>query len=580
MIGTFVSGAFWRWVGGLGLCLGPFVAVADTIYLSPEGLKNRDVLRVRLAPAVIFEEPMSKRSYISCIVVGERGARTPSAPFNTLEGRPEYTIIAFDASGAERSENVTINGLWIQAVVPDLDTDLDVRALFSNRDQLSGIAMGSRNYFAMARRAGDPTGALGLWRNDITLPPEPAGVKEGAVIRLLLDPPVQDANGHATSWAQRRQAEAIAAMKELMVKRMPVVHAIQDSSLTDVHRKLLEAVARERAYRLSGSGFDRTALSMLVFLLDLATVRHRDQPKGDQPADVIFFTGCEVLSHLVRSIEAASPGSSGHNEPAALLALHRRFASTDDGEQKKRITADYEALQAQGRGAKPACVLHRHFCVDSSETAAAAIDALAASEATYVSDTIAARLAKALLDLHGTADGPNPRKFDRVDLRDAAFKLLVQLLKPSASPDEARATQREDSARAARKELRDLLCDGKKISPQKDVARRALAEAGWGSPEELNALVKALLDEAIRFSHNAARSPEQSGWQRELAFSNIVQLKALIGLAGSQLPTEARAGNDIIERIAEIRRTQRDPSKANRGDGVFLELWDTPSAAP
>lgn len=136
------------------------LANANSVYLNEAGRKNLEIIRLSIAPAPVFEDPVRRMPYIRCIIVAERAALNPTARADEAAGRPDYDLIAFDAGGEQRSATAKISALWINHIDPDFDTDLEVRWLFSNRDQVAGVALASRPYFALARRAADPLGYL------------------------------------------------------------------------------------------------------------------------------------------------------------------------------------------------------------------------------------------------------------------------------------------------------------------------------------------------------------------------------------------------------------------------------------
>lgn len=520
-------------VRGWGLtCLllaSPLPSFADSIYLNAEGRRNLDVLRLRMAPAPIFEDVAQKLPFIRCVIVGERPARNPAAPYKSVDGSPEYDVVAFDGSGDRRSGTVTISDAWIQHIQPDIDSDLDVRSLFSNRDRLAGVALGSRAYFAMARRAADPQGTLGLWRNDVELPAEPRGVVEGGVIRFLTDPPMLGSDGYGAKWSLERQAALQAVIKKALAERLPTAHLLT----TDIRPSLLvpaliTAVARERAYRLSRTGFDRTALSMLVFALDLAAVTHPEKPTGDSAATSIYFEGARAVQDVAQVINAATPTSDA-------------------------------------RGAPP-CPEGTPFCLDPSQRAEVAIDALMASDGLFSTHNHWRILTGALVEMHTTRPGASPRSNDRIDLRDGAMKLFVHALNPPEGRDEDSRRRRQVGASAMRKELYRLLGDDR--FPERYAAiRAALSAGGWGP--ELIPFVKALFNDAwsSSFDHPTA------------AAARTVNLRALAELAGSQVAAEREAAALILDRIEQMRKRQKD-GPFDRNDRPFLEIWNELASRP
>ncbi len=571
-----------RWTAGL-FAAGVSLAHGDSVYLNEAGRKNLETIRQQIAPAPVFEDPVRRMPYIRCMIVGERAALNPTARADEAAGQPDYDLIAFDAGGDQRSATAKISGLWINHIDPDFDTDLDVRWLFSNRDQAAGVALASRAYFGMARRAVDPQGQLGLWRHDLALPPETAGVKEGALIRFLLDPPVLDASGNNTAWAARKQAEDLAAIKHIMARRLPLAHPpTYEIRPVTVAAQLINAVARERAYRLSRAGFDRTALGMLVFLLDLAVVKHRENPMADDASDAVYLEGIGALEQAITTITEATPTAAGHAEPPALMALMVRHASTDNDAAKRKIAADYATLQARlAATPRTSCAIHRQFCLDESQRAAAAIDALMACEGVYAVPQHALGLAGRLLDLLSESPtGLNFHQHDRVDVRDAALRLLAQLLNPPKSPHADRQRQRRDCARELRADLHGLLQGHDERSYQHAAARRALAAGGWGPADEVQPFVTTLFDAALHYAADSVREPERRQSSRELAASRIATLRAVAELIGSQTEADRATANTVLGRLDQMRRDQRDKDKAEPRIATFLEIWDAIPPAP
>jgi len=514
------------------LLAAPLPCLADSIYLNEEGRRNLDALRLRIVPAPIFEDAAQKLSFIRCVIVGERAARNSAASYKSVEGSPDYDIVAFDGSGDQRSGTVTISAAWIEHIRPDIDSDLDVRSQFSNRDQLTGVALGSRAYFAMARRAVDPQGNLGLWRNDMPLPAEPRGVVEGHVVRYLKDPPVLGSDGLATKWNLERRAALDVAIRKALAERLPLAHLyMMDSQPNLLVRQLIDAVARERAYRLSRTGFDRTALSMLVFVLDLATVTPPEKPTGDSAARSIHYEGIRAVDDAVRTIGAAAPAA-----PAV------------------------EALGA------PPCFEGPPFCLDPSQRAEVAIDALLASDGLFHARNSWRPLTRTLVYLLTTRPGAGPRSNDRIDLRDGAMRLLVHVINPPAGRDEDSRRQRQVGASEMRKELYGLLGDDR--FPERYAAiRAALSAGGWGP--ELIPFVKALLNDAWSSSSDHPTA----------AAARTVNLRALAELAGSPVAAEREAAALILDRIEQMRKRQKD-GPFDRNDRPFLEIWNGLSATP
>ena len=516
------------------LMLFPAASGADAIYLNAEGRKNLDLIRVRIRPTPLFTDPILNMPFIRGVVVGERPARNPKAPYKTLEGSPEYDVIAFDDSGDSRSEVATISDAWIDHIQPDIDSDLDVRSYFSNRDELAGVPLGSRAYFAMARRAADPNGKLGLWRNDIDLPPEPANVIEGGYIRFLKDPPTfTAADPNATKWSMARRAAHMEVVTRALAERLPTLHILtSDIRPSGLLQALTTAVARERAFRLSRTGFDRAALAMLVFTLDLATVDHPEPPAGDTAAGMIFMEGTSSLVAMLEVIEGAMPDMNV--DP---------------------------------------CRPGMPFCVDASQRAAVAIDALSASEGMFVYGYWR-RFADALTTLSETGDGATTRANDRVDLREPALRLLVRALNPPATTDDRVRRRREATSREVRGEVYRMLLDDRMTRAQQAAARRALAAGGWGGADELPAFVDDLLSAASSWAGDAQRSTgERAAGMRSRALMCAITLRAISGLSGSSVPHQRAAAATILSQFETVRKRLQGPD-AGSGDRVLLEVWN------
>lgn len=513
------------WLTCLLLASSPLPSFADSIYLNAEGRRNLDVLRLRLAPAPIFEDAAQNLPFIRCVIVGERPARDPAAPYKSVDGSPEYDVVAFDGSGDQRSGTVTISDAWIHSIQPDIDSDLDVRSLFSNRDRLAGVALGSRAYFGMARRAADPQGTLGLlWRNDIQLPAEPSGVVEGGVIRFLKDPPILgggDPNG--LKWSLQRRAAHQALVKKALAERLPTAHMFaSDIRPSGLLPTLVEAVARERAYRLSRTGFDRAALGMLVFVLDLAAVTHREQPAGDSTADAIYFEGTRAVTSAVELIHAAAP-------------------------------------ESQAYGAPP-CAEGMPFCLDPSQRAEVAIDALMASDGLFHTHNHWRILTRALVDMHAMAPSTGPRSNDRIDLRGGAMTLLAHVITPPMGRDEDSQRRREAGARAMRQELFALLFDDRSSPEQHAAVRAAFTAGGWGPAEELLPFTESLFRAAYDDAAGAGRA-------------RAMTLRAMVELVASQVPAEREAAALILNRVEQMRNRLKEGTVSDYRDKIFLQLW-------
>ncbi len=532
------------------------------------------MLRLRFAPADVFEDPVQKLPYIRGVIVDARPARDVTARPKTVEGSPEYEVVAFDATGERRSRPAALSDAWVHAIAPEINSDIDVRALFSDRDRLAGVALGSRAYFAMARRAADPSGRLGLWRGDVSVPPEPPGVTEGGVIRFLLDPPVFDASGLPTAWTARQRAARMEAVTRALAQRLPTAHTLfGETPPAGLVTMLIDSVARERAYRLSRTGFDRTALSMLVFILDLATVNHRETPAGDQPADMIYFEGLKAVERAIVTIQAATPDSAGPEDTNEMAMLLHRYRAAQDPSEAQRIAAEYEALRARATAERrAACARGAVFCLDPSDRAAVAIDALMASDGLYAPLHLWTWLAEALVAIQTTPPGPRPRRNDRVDIRDAASKLLIQTVNPPPGPNPASQGRRQAYAKEIREYLRGTMFDDHSPPDARVVAREALAAGGWGSPEELASLVKTLIEEGMSYAssaHYGGRYGDMRGGARRC----LTHLRALADLAGSQVEHERRAAAEILDHIDRVRRRQKE--QGSGPDKIVLEIWDS-----
>jgi hypothetical protein len=508
----------------------PFAAFADSIYLNAEGQKNLDVLRLRLRPAPIFQDAQGQ-SFIRGVIVGERAALDPKAPYNTIQGSPEYDVVAFDASGDQRSATVAISDAWINYIQNDIDSELDIRYLFSDRDRLAGVALGSRAYFGMVRRAADPDGALGLWRNDVALPPEPPGVLEGGIVRFLKDPPiVTAADPYAEKWGMQRRAALDALIKKTLAQRLPKAHMHRTDMRPSLEiEALVEAIARERAYRLSRTGFERAALGMLVFIFDLASVTHREPPTGGNRADAIYFEGSNSVRDAIVSLESALPSFSS--------------------------------------GAVP-CSDNTPFCVDSSQRAEVIIDALLASDGLFHSENWWRILTELLVGMHQPSpDGTRPR----VDVRDGARRLLAHCLNPPPGRDADSERRRRGASREMRKAVYKILFDDEEFAGQHRTARAALAAGGWGATEELMPFTRGLFDATIGY---AGRSADGSGdLMRRKAAEGIATLRMIAALGGSQVAAERQASALVLDSVEQVRKRQREGTSDSQGDKIFLAMW-------
>ena len=514
--------------------LAPAPCFADSIFLNAEGQKHLDVLRLRVLPGIVQQHPQRGVPFIRCVIVGERAARDVKAPYMSVEGSPEYDIVAFDATGDRRSAPVPISRAWIEFIEPDFDSDLDIRSLFSNRDERAGVALGSRAYFAMVRRAADPKGTLGLWQNDMSLPPEPKGVQEGGIVRFLLDPPMD--NG----WSARWQARRTATIKEGLAKRLPMEHRLTwDLRPSLVAPRLVVAVARERAYRLSRTGFDRTALAMLIFMLDLAVVGHGGDLSAPTRANSIGGEGRASVTDAIHLIQNATLPETGLECGAPTL-----------------------------------------FCPDRSQQTVVAIEALMASEGLFATPAYAEVLARAVLHVHVPANAASLQR-GKADVRGPAMKLLVHALKPPKGRDAASEKRRRAYADAVREQLHVTLLDVDRAPGQQATARRALAAGGWGSAAQLQELANGLFNTATGFSgraHRATTNSEREQW-RQMAVEYIVSLRALAELGASQVPAEKQAAQAVLQRVAELRKTMKGPT-ADGSERIFLAIWDSPASRP
>ena len=511
---------------------------ADSIYLNAEGRKNLDILRLRIVPAVVLQDPARGMPFIRGVIVGERPAPKPAAPYKTLDGSPEYDVIAFDSTGDRRSEPFTISDAWIEYVQPDFDSELDIRAAFSNRDELTGVALASRAYFGMVRRAIDPKGTLGLWRNDLQLPPEPSGVREGTAVRFLRDPPVVG-TALPAEWIARDRAATMERIKDALAKRLPTAHLrTWEGNPSGLVMPLVGAIARERAYRLSG--FERAALSILVFVLDLAGVQDGTPSAG--AARAVRDVGTEGLQLLITSISSlTSPGRAG------------------------------DEVQ---------CAWEASFCLDWSQRVAVMIDALMLSEGLFTYTTWTGPLAEGLVSLHvppRVEDAVSPGK---VDVRGPAMRLLVHVLNPPPGRDAASTAARRTFSKQVRDRLYRILGENGRAE-RHAVVRQALGGGGWGDAQEFGAFVTGLLDDAVGYAGSAhhAGNPERERFMRDLAAMRIRNLRALAELAGSSAAHERAAAGTILQRVEELRVLVKKAQDSG-GARVFLEIWDALAAKP
>lgn len=492
---------------------------------------------------------------IRCVIIGARPARDLTASFQSIEGSPEYDFIAFDASGEKRSRKVTISHFWLTIIRNEFDSDLDIRSLMSNRDEVMGIALSSRKYFALARRAVDPTGALGFFKPGESLPDDSPAVSEGALIRYLKNPPTASTG---PQWAARIQEDLLSASTQMAKARIPAAHLMGRGHVppSQVAEQILNAIARERRHSLSRTGYDQKAVGILVFLLDLAVVKHSEPPTGNTAADMLFFEGQRFLDAARRHIDGASPGMFSHCDGPKAMQISLKYMQMRDSEQPIDFTAlnkEYEAAVRDARSPDGLCRAHNEFCPDPSDLAAVILDVLPLTEALYKMH--GESLANALLSLLSEPVLLNFRKNDRVNLRDRSFKLLVHLLSPDKpAADLIAGTVRETLSRSF-------------LDAQDSTALRAIFNAaGWGSEEELKITEEELFSAALR--------PHIPQW----AEISAAHLHAISQLQNSNREPERNAAQRVRKQVAELQARKAKPKPQDglsENEERFLQLWET-----
>jgi hypothetical protein len=264
-----------------------------------------------------------------------------------------------------------------------------------------------------------------------------------------------------------------------------------------------------------------------------------------------------------------------------VTALYRRYhddARSDDERAKVKAEFDAALASVEPGALFETCGREHELFVDPSETAAVALEALRASRGVaYLGDSFTTRLVVALLAIVSDPSGPDPRRRDRIDLREPARRLAVRLVALSRDPKGPPPARVAETARQTREVLRDALRNG--ASGQSHApARSILDEAGWGSAAEIRDLAESL--EQLLFS-DAARvvagraygAAEDEPLFLARARGVVPNLRAIAALSTSDDPDESAGGKSVLAWLSDLR--DRQAKKELPADGeLVLELWN------
>ena len=300
-----------------GLQISGGIAQADTLTLTPAGLKHLDEIQKMLHPAPVYESSRGEK-YFYGLIIDAYSAPDPAAPWQSLKGRPHYKVIAFDTRGVNRSQAVVLSSFWVKPF-NTIDTLLDLRTYASNRDVIYNTYIGSRKYMASLLQAIDPNGTLGLVPTGSSSTHESKGLVKGALELFLCKP-----------FGRGEEDEYFLTMNQMLKERRPLITAPHGMRYLGDGSGLAYSIAKARKYPVYEPGFERAAMALLLLRTNLITV----DPTRSECSNFLYQHGLLTTRTLIKLVRAANPRPL-EKKDSRLESIDRRLAKETNPEEKK-----------------------------------------------------------------------------------------------------------------------------------------------------------------------------------------------------------------------------------------------------
>lgn len=587
-MGEFAERAGLWGAAAVALLLGGSTASADTIYLNPRGLAQREQIAQGIQPAQLFDD--ANGLYLRCRIIS-------STPAAWGSGRPTLQIEAWSLAGPGRyvwsAQPYTIGMDIVASIHHEFDSHLDLQLMLSSRDE-PDAPIGSPAWAARMNRVLDPGGAVGLSRAARPQPAETAAERAGItrtgwVLHHLVEDPLPVLPAAGAGAAARAEYDRLLAERQtridadLRANGMDVLHPrslvlpardailglVEGIARAEKFRFLAERQARHdqppplpaRANRRIGRDFVERATIAAGFLCTLAEAPAPERPDErailEAPAVRYMRYGREARDGLLTVLEAANPM---HVPLGAGDAEIRDFAERMDREGAAALAAQLRSRP--GPRLSPAATL----ALEPAELAMAAMRVIQEFETFWYADADARRLASALVALARIPDaGASPMA---QELSLEARETLVRMLRPDLRGDALRAEEARirltESARF-REVLDPFFTDADPAV--REAMQTVVAHAGF-VPVSTDKAVEELFSLATGDGVPDDTSREMRRASRRYA---ITVLTLLGGLADPDAPGSAD-DREVAERVFARLQSVRDSVEAGQGTRGQSEL--------
>jgi hypothetical protein len=555
-------------------------ARADTIWLNPKGMAEKDDIQAAIAPAKVLLDA-NGLGYVRCRILGA----TPGTP-------PQVQFEAWSPKGADGGEwsaqPYQLSADRIKSITHEIDGHLDLQLMLSSRDAADASGktapIGTPAWRTRMRRAIDPDNRLGSLADTEGRDPAPPETQaeldrithRGWVIhRLAVEPPFnapEDAAGRAEY--DRLMAERLEKQgEEFRSAGGDLLHprGLQRTG-RDALISLIEGIARAEKYK---------------FLADRQEAENADPnvvprlPAGANPLHVptSFVARATVaagfLCTLAEMPHPTTPPTSVVLPPGYVYWTYGREARDALISILEQANPDRPTASSPGR-----LSLQASLPVDAAEKAIAAMRVVNNYSTFWeVEPTDVQRFVRALVML--ARQVPTGASSRHNDLMLEARATLVRTLRPDvegpASPlrgsSNRRPVGKELDTRSADAATFRAALDGFFTDPDptiREAVQAVLADAGYNHVGS-GKVAEDLFSLATGDSIPETTSREERRASRRYAITMLTVLGCLWDPRGSASPADKEVGRAVFEKLQRI-RTQVETGQGSKGQVEFLEL--------